>query len=204
MSIFYNIFYNSYLVFVNSHQRSLFTLNNVKEKPLDNIYTQQSQANEPCRSCTDFRTFSRMRRQEFSQNQVQSEKSSSKNNINETKILEHQREDCPLDKNELGRCTWKLLHTIAATYADKPSQEDQSNMEQFIRLIPKVYPCEICANDFAEILTYHPPNISSQQSFAKWMCEAHNMVNRKLDKPLFDCSKVNERWRDGWPDGHCD
>jgi len=53
-------------------------------------------------------------------------------------------------------------------------------------------------------LTYHPPNISSQKSFAKWMCEVHNMVNRKLEKPLFDCSKVNERWRDGWADGHCD
>jgi len=36
------------------------------------------------------------------------------------------------------------------------------------------------------------------------MCEVHNMVNRKLEKPLFDCSDVNERWRDGWADGHCD
>jgi len=52
----------------------------------------------------------------------------------------------------LGRSTWKLLHTIAATYSDKPSQEDQSNMQQFISLIPKVYPCEICANDLAEML----------------------------------------------------
>ncbi|XP_050054193.1 FAD-linked sulfhydryl oxidase ALR-like [Aphis gossypii] len=205
MSIFYNI-YNSYLVLVNSFQRGVFKLNDVKEKPVDNTYNiiQHSQADEPCRSCTDFRTFSRMRRQEFSQSQVHSVNSQSTNNIDETKILEHQREDCPLDKDELGRSTWKLLHTIAATYSDKPSQEDQTNMEQFIRLIPKVYPCETCANDFAEILTYHPPNISSQISFAKWMCEAHNMVNRKLEKPLFDCSKVNERWRDGWADGHCD
>lgn len=53
-------------------------------------------------------------------------------------------------------------------------------------------------------LTYHPPNITSQKSFALWMCEVHNMVNRKLEKPLFDCSKVNERWRDGWTDGRCD
>lgn len=198
MSIFYNI-YNSYLVFVNSHQRSHFKINSVNDKMVDSIETQHSQAEIPCRSCTDFRTFSRMRRQEFNQNQVQS-----KDNKDETKILEHQREDCPLDKDELGRSTWKLLHTIAATYSDEPSQEDQSNMEQFIRLIPKVYPCEVCANDFSEILTYHPPNISSQKSLAKWMCEVHNMVNRKLEKPLFDCSKVNERWRDGWIDGHCD
>lgn len=52
----------------------------------------------------------------------------------------------------LGRCTWKLLHTIAATYSDKPSAEEQSNIQQFIQLLPKVYPCEICANDFAEML----------------------------------------------------
>lgn len=53
-------------------------------------------------------------------------------------------------------------------------------------------------------LKYHPPNISSQKALAHWMCEVHNMVNRKLEKPQFDCSKVNERWRDGWTDGHCD
>lgn len=97
-----------------------------------------------------------------------------KDNKEETKVLKHQRDDCPLDKDELGllfnlpkiiqhkkyyfklfilgRSTWKLLHTIAATYSDKPSQEDQSNMEQFINLIPKVYPCEVCANDFSEML----------------------------------------------------
>jgi len=69
MLIFYNI-YNSFLVFVNSHQRSLLKINSVNEKPIDNINTQHSQADEPCRSCTDFRTFSRMRRQEFSQSQV--------------------------------------------------------------------------------------------------------------------------------------
>jgi len=69
MSIFYNI-YNSYLVFVNSFQPSVLKLNDVKEKPVDNTYIQHSRADEPCRSCTDFRTFSRMRRQEFSQSQV--------------------------------------------------------------------------------------------------------------------------------------
>jgi len=68
MSIF-NI-YNSFLVFINSHQRSFFKISNVNEKPVDNIDTHNSQADVPCRSCTDFRTFSRMRRQEFSQSQV--------------------------------------------------------------------------------------------------------------------------------------
>lgn len=59
----------------------------------------------------------------------------------------------------IGRSTWKLLHTIAATYPDKPSAEEQSNIQQFIRLLPKVYPCEICANDFGEMLVYLTINI---------------------------------------------
>jgi len=32
----------------------------------------------------------------------------------------------------------------------------------------------------------------------------HNIVNMKIGKPKFDCSLVNERWRDGWKDGSCD
>lgn len=68
MSIF-NI-YNSFLVFINSHQLSFLKINNIIEKPVDNIHTHHSQADVPCRSCTDFQTFSRMRRQEFSQSQV--------------------------------------------------------------------------------------------------------------------------------------
>lgn len=72
MSVFYNVF-NSYQVFINSFKHKIFKINNENEKPVDNNNTQfmeQSQTAEPCRSCTDFRSFSRMRRQEYSQNQV--------------------------------------------------------------------------------------------------------------------------------------
>jgi len=36
------------------------------------------------------------------------------------------------------------------------------------------------------------------------MCQQHNVVNRKLGKPEFDCRKVLERWKDGPKDGRCD
>ena len=32
----------------------------------------------------------------------------------------------------------------------------------------------------------------------------HNDVNRRIGKEEFDCSKVDERWLDGWKDGSCD
>lgn len=72
MPIFYNI-YTSYQIFINRFIQNLFSIKNDNEKSVSNISTQiiqHSQTNEPCRSCTDFKTFSRIRRQEFSQIQV--------------------------------------------------------------------------------------------------------------------------------------
>lgn len=48
----------------------------------------------------------------------------------------------------------------------------------------------------------HPlPNsrIESREAFCVWMCEQHNMVNKKVGKPIFPCdmSKLDARWRDG-------
>jgi FAD-linked sulfhydryl oxidase len=39
---------------------------------------------------------------------------------------------------------------------------------------------------------------------SQWLCRIHNEINRRLGKQEFDCSKVDERWRDGWKDGSCD
>lgn len=50
----------------------------------------------------------------------------------------------------------------------------------------------------------NPPKTKSKDELAKWLCERHNTVNVKLGKPVFDCRKVHERWRDGWLDGSCD
>lgn len=48
------------------------------------------------------------------------------------------------------------------------------------------------------------PDTRTRAHFTQWLCRLHNEVNRKLGKPEFDCSQVDERWRDGWKDGSCD
>lgn len=72
MSIFCTVF-NCYQVFINTFKHNIFKIKNDNEKPVSDVNTQfieYTQTSEPCRSCTDFRTFSRMRRQEFSQTRV--------------------------------------------------------------------------------------------------------------------------------------
>ncbi|KAK7745946.1 Flavin-linked sulfhydryl oxidase of the mitochondrial IMS [Cytospora paraplurivora] len=113
-------------------------------------------------------------------------------------------DDCPADVETLGRSTWTLLHSIAATYPTTPSPSQQNDVVGFVNLFSKLYPCWVCASDFRDYLRKDPVKAGSRGEFGQWLCDAHNDVNKKLGKPVFDCSKWEERWRTGWKDGRCD
>lgn len=108
-----------------------------------------------------------------------------------------QRVDPP-DVEQLGRSSWTLLHSIAATYPDNPDDSTQKDMKQFVRLFGKFYPCWFCAEDFNKYVEKNQPQVTDLDSFGKWVCHAHNDVNKKLGKPEFDCNLWKQRWKDGW------
>lgn len=58
------------------------------------------------------------------------------------------REDCPWDKDSLGKSTWGLLHTMAAHFPEQPSQQQQRDVKGFFNILSRLYPCEYCAKDF--------------------------------------------------------
>eukprot|EP00040_Diaphanoeca_grandis_P014181 m.71776 g.71776 ORF g.71776 m.71776 type:complete len:98 (+) comp24392_c0_seq1:133-426(+) len=93
---------------------------------------------------------------------------------------------------------------FARYYPETPNKTIQSDMTQFINLFAKFYPCGACAEHLQGVIKTSPPAVTDQATLSQWMCETHNEVNALLHKPLFDCSLVNERWRDGWKDGSCD
>ncbi|KAI0517724.1 FAD dependent sulfhydryl oxidase [Xylaria bambusicola] len=113
-------------------------------------------------------------------------------------------DDCPPDVEALGRSTWTLLHTIAANYPKSPSYREQSDLKTFMGVFSRLYPCWVCAEDFQRYMEKEQIRVDSRNAFGTWLCEAHNAVNTKLGKPVFDCSKWEERWRTGWKDGRCD
>ncbi|KAL3315713.1 hypothetical protein Ciccas_005655 [Cichlidogyrus casuarinus] len=114
------------------------------------------------------------------------------------------RADCPPDKNELGRSTWTLLHSMAAYYPDSPTEQQKSGMYAFLKQFAEFYPCHHCSKDLKTNMVKIPPKLDSRMDLSGWLCVQHNQVNAKLHKPFFDCSKVEERWRKGWSDGSCD
>lgn len=63
---------------------------------------------------------------------------------------------CPLDREELGNATWKLLHTIAANYPDHPTPADAHSVATFITSLSQLYPCSYCAKDFREAIKSAP------------------------------------------------
>lgn len=108
--------------------------------------------------------------------------------------------DDPPDVAVLGRSTWTLLHSIAATYPETPSNKQQQDMKQFINLFSGIYPCWFCAEDFQKYIKKNEPKVANQDQLGKWFCEAHNDVNIKLGKPKFNCDLWKKRWKDGWDD----
>ncbi|KAG7156558.1 mitochondrial FAD-linked sulfhydryl oxidase erv1-like [Homarus americanus] len=111
---------------------------------------------------------------------------------------------CPADSLSLGRGSWRLLHSMAAYYPTQPTPQQQNDMKTFITIFSKFYPCQPCAEDFREWLKTNSPAVDSRSTLSRWFCEAHNEVNRKLEKPLFNCDLIDQRWGDGWKDGSCD
>jgi len=178
---------------------------------------------KPCKACTSFQSWRKKLTNDASNtpNDTSNDPNHHENNTNNinttktttTKATVHNQNnegiaqapvDCPLDKDELGRSTWNFLHTMAAYYPEQPSKQEEKQMSQFIRLFSKFYPCDYCATHLRDRLKTDIPDTTSNSALSVWFCKVHNEVNERLGKPIFDCSKVLERWKDGWKDGSCD
>ncbi|KAG8930163.1 hypothetical protein FRC03_006469 [Tulasnella sp. 419] len=103
-------------------------------------------------------------------------------------------------KAELGKATWKLLHTITLRYPDNPTPDERQALSSYFYLFSRLYPCGECAKEFQMLLKENPPQTSSRKAASLWLCYVHNLVNDRLKKPQFDCNLLDSTYDCGCGD----
>ncbi len=57
-----------------------------------------------------------------------------------------------------------------------------------------LFPCKICRQHFKELLANNPIKNDSRKELVLYLCDIHNQVNKRLNKPIFDCEKASDFW----------
>ena len=94
-----------------------------------------------CDTCTDFKDWIKSNQQ----------KDTSQSDSRPKEATSYY-DKCPLFRDQLGRASWSLLHTMAAYYPEKPSEQEQTSMHGFIQAFAQFFPCRECATDFRDEL----------------------------------------------------
>merc|ERR1712032_426784 len=108
----------------------------------------------------------------------------------ETKTIlqpEDSKKPLKLSKEEIGRHSWALLHSMAAAAPNIPSEEQKQFYKNFLFSLAEVYPCKICAKHLKQMLTDIPFRYKSREELVYYLCELHNDVNKRLNKEIYDC-----------------
>lgn len=91
-------------------------------------------------------------------------------------------------RDSQGRKAWLALHTLSpATW--EPHKVERWFNTTFQRMIPDYTGCT-CRKSFKKIVEALPVDYRSREAFLRWSIDAHNIVNRKLGKPLMDVSEA--------------
>ena len=92
----------------------------------------------------------------------------------------------------LGVDTWALLHSVAAIYPNYPNETEKESLKDFFDGLIYFYPSKSELMD--EILKEHPLEYSNREELVYYMCQIHNILNKKLGKKKFSCKEAFNVW----------
>ena len=92
----------------------------------------------------------------------------------------------------LGPDTWSLLHSVAAIYSNHPNETEKESLKDFFEGLMYFYPSK--SKLMEEILKEHPLEYSNREELVYYMCQIHNILNKKLGKKKFSCKEAFNVW----------
>ena len=92
----------------------------------------------------------------------------------------------------LGPNTWSLLHSVAAIYSNHPNKTESESIKDFFEGLMYFYPSK--SELMEEILKEHPLGYSNREELVYYMCQIHNIMNKKIGKKKFSCKEAFNVW----------
>lgn len=82
---------------------------------------------------------------------------------------------------------WQLFHIRAYLYPDNPTEDDKIEILDFYRRQFIMYIlCINCVRHYLSIIDIDVDDVKNSSSLLKWTQKIHNMINRKLNKRIFN------------------
>lgn len=88
-----------------------------------------------------------------------------------------------------GPLGWMTLHSVSTSYPENPTQTEKQLVNSWLEMFKDTITCPHCKEHFATML-YNYRNrfsgfLNSRQDFAMFVFRAHNAVNARLHKPVY-------------------
>lgn len=86
-----------------------------------------------------------------------------------------------------GPPLWHSLHTMSFNYPTNPTKKQKQQYYAFFISLKWVLPCKYCRDNYEKNLKELPLDtkvLSSRETFSRWLYNIHNLVNKKLNKPI--------------------
>ena len=78
-----------------------------------------------------------------------------------------------LTKQEIGRNTWALLHSMAASYPNEPTDEDKKQITNFMYGLTNLFPCRIRGDHLLKMLKKEGVKVNSREELVNYICKIH-------------------------------
>lgn len=89
-----------------------------------------------------------------------------------------------------GPLGWMTLHSVSSLYPETPTAAEQQLMRSWLDMFRDTITCHFCKSHFTEMLDIYrrkfPGMLNSRQEFMSFTFRAHNTVNRRLHKPIYN------------------
>ena len=99
-----------------------------------------------------------------------------------------------------GPLYWFVLHTIALSYPETPTEVSKKKFYDFYQNLPLFLPIEEIGNNFSKFLDKYPvtPYLESRQSLVRWTHFIHNKINAALNIPTLNLEEALSAYYDNY------